>query len=109
MAGLPRSRQQAPLRRGGAVLQAGETSKQYIMAKPSEAEIRMRAHELWEQAGKPEGREDQFWHLAEQEPRLSAKQGHCYFPVATATGVVAFFVGLTSLALSTEIKFPKRV
>jgi hypothetical protein len=28
-----------------------------------------RAHELWEQAGKPDGREDEFWHLAEQELR----------------------------------------
>ncbi|TMJ82101.1 MAG: DUF2934 domain-containing protein, partial [Alphaproteobacteria bacterium] len=28
---------------------------------------RSRAHQLWEQAGKPEGREDEFWRLAEQE------------------------------------------
>jgi hypothetical protein len=37
------------------------------MAKPTEDEIRGRAHELWEQAGKPEGREDEFWHLAERD------------------------------------------
>jgi Protein of unknown function (DUF2934) len=37
------------------------------MAKPTEHEIRTRAHELWEQAGKPEGREDEFWHLAERD------------------------------------------
>jgi hypothetical protein len=43
------------------------------MAKPSEEEIRKRAHELWEQAGKPEGREDEFWHLAEQELRNQDK------------------------------------
>jgi hypothetical protein len=43
------------------------------MAKPSEEEIRKRAHELWEQAGKPEGREDEFWHLAEQELRNEDK------------------------------------
>jgi hypothetical protein len=24
------------------------------------------AHELWEQAGKPDGREDEFWHQAER-------------------------------------------
>lgn len=43
------------------------------MAKPSEEEIRKRAHELWEQAGKPEGREDEFWRLAEQELRNEDK------------------------------------
>ena len=37
------------------------------MAYPTEEQIRSRAHQLWEQAGKPEGREDEFWQLAEQE------------------------------------------
>ena len=37
------------------------------MQNPSEEEIRARAHELWEQAGKPEGREDEFWLLAEKD------------------------------------------
>jgi Protein of unknown function (DUF2934) len=37
------------------------------MAYPSDEQIRVRAHQLWEQAGKPEGREDEFWRLAEQE------------------------------------------
>jgi hypothetical protein len=32
-----------------------------------EEQIRVRAHGLWEQAGKPEGREDEFWHQAEKE------------------------------------------
>ena len=43
------------------------------MAQPSEEEIRKRAHQLWEQNGKPEGREDEFWHLAEQELRNEDK------------------------------------
>lgn len=30
------------------------------MLNPTEEQIRARAHELWEQAGKPEGREDDF-------------------------------------------------
>lgn len=42
------------------------------MATPLEQQIRVRAHELWEQAGKPEGRDDEFWHQAEQA--LKAKQ-----------------------------------
>jgi hypothetical protein len=37
------------------------------MEKPTEEQIRVRAHELWEQAGKPEGREGEFWHQAEKE------------------------------------------
>lgn len=30
-------------------------------------QIRIRAHQLWEQAGKPEGREQDFWLEAERE------------------------------------------
>jgi hypothetical protein len=30
-------------------------------------EIRIRAHELWEKAGKPAEREDQFWLEAERQ------------------------------------------
>jgi DUF2934 family protein len=29
--------------------------------------VAARAYELWEQAGKPEGRDEDFWHLAEQQ------------------------------------------
>ena len=39
------------------------------LSEPSEQEIRERAHQLWERAGKPECREDEFWHAAEQELR----------------------------------------
>jgi hypothetical protein len=35
--------------------------------KPTEEQIRIRAHELWEQAGKPEDRDDEFWLLAETD------------------------------------------
>jgi hypothetical protein len=37
------------------------------MAFPTDDQIKNRAHRLWEQAGKPEGREDEFWHRAERE------------------------------------------
>jgi DUF2934 family protein len=33
----------------------------------SEEQIRNYAHQLWEKAGKPEGRHDEFWHAAEAE------------------------------------------
>ena len=37
------------------------------MENPTEEQIRARAHQLWEQAGKPQGREDEIWLLAEKE------------------------------------------
>jgi hypothetical protein len=37
------------------------------MENPTEEQIRARAHKLWEQAGKPDGREDEFWRQAERE------------------------------------------
>jgi hypothetical protein len=33
----------------------------------TEQQIRNYAHLLWEKAGKPEGREEEFWHAAEVE------------------------------------------
>ena len=39
------------------------------MEKPTEEQVRIRAHELWEQAGKPQGQENEFWHQAERELR----------------------------------------
>jgi hypothetical protein len=41
--------------------------KDEAMAQPTKEQIRTRAHQLWEQAGKPEGREDDFRHEAEQQ------------------------------------------
>jgi hypothetical protein len=37
------------------------------MAKPTEQEIAARAYRLWEAAGMPKDRDDEFWHAAEQE------------------------------------------
>ncbi|HEU0146153.1 MAG TPA: DUF2934 domain-containing protein [Bradyrhizobium sp.] len=37
------------------------------MDKPTDEEIAARAYKLWEQHGMPAGRDDDFWHLAEQE------------------------------------------
>ena len=37
------------------------------MAYPTDEHIRERAYQLWEKAGKPDDREADFWHLAEQE------------------------------------------
>jgi hypothetical protein len=39
------------------------------MEIPTREQIRSRAHELWEQAGKPEGKDQDFWFLAEKDLR----------------------------------------
>jgi hypothetical protein len=39
------------------------------MTQPTEKEIKNRAYEIWERNGRPEGKEDEFWQLAEQELR----------------------------------------
>jgi hypothetical protein len=37
------------------------------MAYPTADQTRQRAQQLWEQAGKPDGMEDQFWLEAERQ------------------------------------------
>ncbi|PAY09558.1 hypothetical protein CK489_02855 [Bradyrhizobium sp. UFLA03-84] len=37
------------------------------MNKEVDEAVAARAYELWEKAGKPEGRDEEFWCLAEQE------------------------------------------
>jgi hypothetical protein len=39
------------------------------MPEPTEKEILNRAYEIWERSGRPEGREDEFFHQAEKELR----------------------------------------
>ncbi|MCK1518415.1 DUF2934 domain-containing protein [Bradyrhizobium sp. 190] len=43
------------------------------MTQPTEKDIENRAYEIWERSGRPEGREDEFWQLAEQELRNEDK------------------------------------
>jgi hypothetical protein len=44
------------------------------MGKPSEAEISRQAYKLWEQAGKPDGRDHEFYLQAERELNEAAAQ-----------------------------------
>jgi hypothetical protein len=37
------------------------------MAKPTDEEIAVRAYEIWEENNRPDGREVEFWKLAEQQ------------------------------------------
>jgi hypothetical protein len=39
------------------------------LARPDEARIRPRAQEIWEENGRPVGRDEEFWFQAEQEFR----------------------------------------
>ena len=45
------------------------------MAKPRGIEIVRRAYELWEQAGKPDGQDQEFYHRAERELTEAAAPG----------------------------------
>lgn len=45
------------------------------MAKPRGIEIVRRAYELWEQAGKPDGQDQEFYHQAERELTEAAALG----------------------------------
>jgi len=42
------------------------------MTEDREAKIRRRAHELWEEQGRPEGRETEFWLQAERKVGIDA-------------------------------------
>jgi hypothetical protein len=43
------------------------------MAESTEKEIKNRAYELWEKAGKPEGKDEEFYYLAQQDLRNEDK------------------------------------
>ena len=45
-------------------------------SKPSEADIRKRAHEIWEREGRPEFRDQEHWHKAEAELAAAGPQGN---------------------------------
>jgi hypothetical protein len=51
------------------------------MPEPSKQGIDARAYQLWEKAGRPEGREE-FWHLAQQELRNEDKSSPTRTPDA---------------------------
>jgi hypothetical protein len=44
------------------------------MQRPAEMDIVRRAYELWEQAGKPDGKDQEFCHQAEQELQKGANE-----------------------------------
>jgi hypothetical protein len=44
-------------------------SRALALARPDERRIRKRAREIWEENGRPSGRDEEFWLRAEQEFR----------------------------------------
>jgi Protein of unknown function (DUF2934) len=44
------------------------------MPFPADEQIKWRAHELWNEAGRPEGRELEFWHRAERELQVASER-----------------------------------
>ena len=51
------------------ILALAEERKQraLALARPNEKRIRKRAREIWEENGRPVGRDDEFWFQAERE------------------------------------------
>ena len=49
------------------LIYAPESRERLMMGRPAGIEIVRRAYELWEQAGKPEGRDQEFYLQAERE------------------------------------------
>jgi hypothetical protein len=52
--------------RGGRMLPK-RMFKEFEMQKPADIDIVRRAYERWEQAGEPDGRDQEFYHQGEQE------------------------------------------
>jgi hypothetical protein len=44
------------------------------MVKPDEEKIRERAREIWEENGRPAGRDEEFWFQAERELKEAEKE-----------------------------------
>ena len=55
---------------------AGVAWRKRTMDKPTEDQIRQRAHELWEQSHRPDGRDDEFWNQAERELQEAEDRGN---------------------------------
>jgi DUF2934 family protein len=55
--------------------------KRFLAARRATEEIRTRAHELWEQQGRPAGRDVEFWLQAETESKTKLA---CSQPDASA-------------------------
>jgi hypothetical protein len=52
------------------------------MPAPTQMDIVRRAYALWEQAGRPDGKDEEFYHLAEQELRDADKSSPVRTPDA---------------------------
>src|SRR6266478_2540785 len=55
------------------------------MQKPAEIDIVRRAYELWEQAGEPDGRDQEFYHQAEKEMQQNKQTNQQNSRVSTAS------------------------
>jgi hypothetical protein len=72
----PRWREQA----GGLRGFAGKKKKETPMEQMNKDRIRQRAYEIWEAAGRPEGRQDEHWQQALAE--ITAKDAYGLDPQA---------------------------
>jgi Protein of unknown function (DUF2934) len=52
------------------------------MGKPAQIDIVRRAYELWQQAGEPQGRDEEFYHQAEKELQEALDKKHPWIRTA---------------------------
>jgi hypothetical protein len=45
------------------------------MATPKEIDVIRRAYELWQQAGEPSNKDEEFYHQAKKEPHEALEKG----------------------------------
>ena len=70
-------------------------------ASNTEQRIRDRAYALWQEAGRPEGRDHEFWHQAEAEENAAPTEG-----ANATTGLGSMDVISNDLDESGEESFP---
>ena len=58
---------------GLALLASRDGRQETHATEPTEEDIKRRAYDLWEKAGQPEGRDEEFYRLAEQQLRNEGK------------------------------------
>jgi hypothetical protein len=71
-------------------------------SKPTEAEIRQRAHEIWERDGRPEFRDQEHWLKAEAELAAAGPQGN--EGEGSKTAALAFDRSQTEFAQQADVK-----
>ena len=73
------------------------------MADSRDMELTRRAYELWQQAGEPKGRDEEFYHQAEREMNASADNAITAPPALSEAGPPTAASNVACVARETEV------